>query len=78
MPLASTSEALLVMILRKKLWMKSFASRQNTYDASTEVLLSKRNAQLAKFTEHDDVKIQSKSLEWLFEYLKKHYGLETN
>ena len=39
--------------------------KQNTYDASTEVLLSKRNAQLAKFithiatlvhyTEHDDV-----------------------
>jgi hypothetical protein len=48
---------------------------QNTYDASTELLLSKRNAQLAKFithiatlvhyTEHDDVTMQSTSLEWI-------------
>ena len=60
---------------------------QDTYEASIEVLLSKRNAQLAKFithiatlvhyTEHDDVTMQSTSLEWIFEYLKKHYGLET-
>ena len=57
------------------------------YDAAIELLISKRNAQLAKFithvatlvhyTEHDDVTMQSTSLEWIFSYLKKHYGLET-
>ena len=57
------------------------------YDVAIEVLTSKRNAQLAKFithvatlvhyTEHDDVTMQSTSLEWIFSYLRKHYGLET-
>ena len=46
-----------------------------------------RNAQLSKFvthvatlchhTENDDVTQHSTSLEWIFDYLKKHYGLET-
>ena len=50
-------------------------------------LLNKRNAQLAKFithvatlchhTENDDVTNCSTSLNWIFEYLRKHYGLET-
>ena len=50
-------------------------------------LLDKRNAQLAKFithvatlchhTENDDVTNCSTSLSWIFDYLKKHYGLET-
>lgn len=57
------------------------------YDTAIEELTSKRNAQLAKFithvatlvhyTEHDDVTMQSTSLEWIFSYLRKHYGLET-
>lgn len=59
----------------------------NNYAAAIEQLTSKRNAQLAKFithvatlvhyTEHDDVTMQSTSLEWIFSYLRKHYGLET-
>ena len=50
-------------------------------------LLNKRNAQLSKFithiaslchyTENDDVTNGSTSLNWIFSYLKKHYGLET-
>ena len=50
-------------------------------------LLRTRNAQLSKFithvatlchhTENDDVTNCSTSLEWIFTYLKKHYGLET-
>ena len=50
-------------------------------------LLATRNAQLTKFvthvatlchhTENDDVTQHSTSLDWIFDYLKKHYGLET-
>ena len=50
-------------------------------------LLALRNAQLAKFithiatlchhTENNDVTNSSTSLQWIFDYLKKHYGLET-
>ena len=50
-------------------------------------LLALRNAQLAKYithiatlchhTENDDVTNSSTSLTWIFDYLKKHYGLET-
>ena len=50
-------------------------------------LLAIRNAQLAKFithiatlchhTENDDVTNHSTSLQWIFDYLLKHYGLET-
>ena len=50
-------------------------------------LLATRNAQLTKFvihvatlchhTEKDDVTQHSTSLDWIFDYLKKHYGLET-
>ena len=49
--------------------------------------LNKRNAQLSKFvihtatlcyyTEHDDISMQSTSLEWIFNYLITHYGLES-
>ena len=56
-------------------------------DLELERLLCKRNALLAKFithianlchiNEHDDVTIHSTSLDWIFDYLKKHYGLET-
>lgn len=59
----------------------------NTHAAAIEVLLNKRNAQLAKFithtatlcyyTEHDDITMQSTSLAWIFAYLTNHYGLET-
>ena len=55
--------------------------------AELERLLILRNAQLAKFvthiatlchhTENDDVTMSSTSLEWIFEYLRKHYGLMT-
>ena len=50
-------------------------------------LLVSRNSQLAKFithvatlchhTENDDITTYSTSLNWIFDYLKKHYGLET-
>ena len=50
-------------------------------------LLAVRNAQLAKYithiatlchhTENDDVTNHSTSLQWIFDYLLKHYGLET-
>ena len=50
-------------------------------------LLTLRNAQLSKFithvatlchyTENDDVTNCSTSLDWIFTYLKKHYGIET-
>ena len=50
-------------------------------------LLTSRNAQLAKFvahianlchhTENDDITNHSTSTDWIFNYLKKHYGLET-
>ena len=59
----------------------------NQHTAALELLLNKRNAQVAKFithiatlchyTEHDDVTMQSTSLESIFSYLQKHYGLET-
>ena len=52
-----------------------------------ERLLQTRNAQLAKFvthiatlchhTENDDVTTYSTSLEWIFDYLRRHYGLTT-
>ena len=55
--------------------------------AELDRLLVSRNAQLAKFvthiatlchhTENDDVTNHSTSLEWIFEYLRKHYGLTT-
>ena len=58
-----------------------------TQAAELERLLLLRNAQLAKFvthiatlchhTENDDVTNHSTSLEWIFEYLRKHYGLMT-
>ena len=54
---------------------------------SVAQLLNKRNGQLSKFithiatlchyTENDDVTNGSTSLNWIFDYLKKHYGLET-
>ena len=57
------------------------------YQADLTRLLGQRNAQLSKFithiatlchhTENDDVTNHSTSMEWIFEYLKKHYGLET-
>ena len=55
--------------------------------ASLALLLNKRNGQLLKFishiatlchhTESDDVTNGSISLDWKFDYLKRHYGLET-
>ena len=58
-----------------------------TTEAELDRLLVNRNAQLAKFvthiatlcyhTENDDVTNHSTSLEWIFEYLRKHYGLTT-
>ena len=60
---------------------------QAAYNVELRQLLGQRNAQLAKFithiatlcyhTENDDVTNQSTSMTWIFEYLKKHYGLET-
>ena len=57
------------------------------YAAQLAILLNTRNAQLAKFishiatlchhTENDDITNSCTSLDWIFEYLKKHYGLET-
>ena len=57
------------------------------FNTASETLLNKRNAQLAKFithtatlcyyTEHDDISMQSTSLQWIFDYLTRHYGLET-
>ena len=59
----------------------------NGHSAEIRLLLTRRNAQLAKFvthiatlchhTENDDVTNHSTSLEWIFDYLKKHYGLMT-
>ena len=59
----------------------------NEYDRSVAKLLTTRNSQLAKFvthvatlchiTENDDVTNLSTSLDWIFVYLKKHYGLES-
>ena len=58
-----------------------------TQAAELERLLLLRNAQLAKFvthiatlchhTENDNVTNHSTSLEWIFEYLRKHNGLMT-
>ena len=60
---------------------------ETAYNNAIEQLTNKRNAQLAKFithiatlcyyTEHDDITMQSTSLAWIFDYLSKHYGLET-
>ena len=62
-------------------------SGEVVYNAEMTRLLNKRNAQLAKFithvatlchhTENDDITNHSTSLDWMFEYLKRHYGLET-
>ena len=58
-----------------------------TKEAELDRLLQLRNAQLAKFvthiatlchhTENDDVTNNSTSLNWIFDYLQKHYGLMT-
>ena len=60
---------------------------QQEYDMQVANLLSVRYAQLSKFithiatlchhTETDDITNNSSSLDWIFDYLKKHYGLET-
>ena len=60
---------------------------ETAYNNAIEQLTNKRNAQLAKFithvatlcyyTEHDDITMQSTSLTSIFDYLSKHYGLET-
>ena len=60
---------------------------QQQYELEINNLLTVRNAQLSKFithiatlchyTENDDITNSSTSLNWIFEYLKKHYGLET-
>ena len=57
------------------------------YDRKLASLLISRNSQLAKFithiaclchiTENDDITNYCTSLDWIFDYLKKHYGLET-
>ena len=57
------------------------------YTNAAELLLNKRNAQLAKFithiatlcyyTEHDEIQMQSTSLQSIFDSLTRHYGLET-
>ena len=62
-------------------------SGEEVYNAEMTKLLTTRNAQLAKFithiatlchhTENDDITNHSTSLDWMFEYLKRHYGLET-
>ena len=59
----------------------------NEYNRNLAALLTSRNSQLAKIvthvatlchiTENDDVTNLSTSLTWIFDYLKKHYGLET-
>ena len=59
----------------------------NGHRAELARLLNNRNAQLAKYithiatlchhTENDDVTNNSTSLQWIFDYLMKHYGLET-
>ena len=74
-----------LLVLQEKLATRTIS--QANFNSSSETLLAKRNAQLAKFithvatlvhyTEHDDISMQSSSLEWIFSYLKKHYGLET-
>ena len=58
-----------------------------THANACTLLLNKRNAQLAKFithvatlcyyTEQSDINDHSTSLEWIFDHLIKHYGLET-
>ena len=60
---------------------------QQVYNVKINNVLTLRNAQLSKFvthiatlchhTENDDVTNYSTSLQWIFDYLKKHYGLET-
>ena len=66
---------------------KRARSGEEVYNAEMTKLLNTRNAQLAKFithiatlchhTENDDITNHSTSLDWMFEYLKRHYGLET-
>ena len=58
-----------------------------THANACENLLNRRNAQLAKFithtatlcyyTEQGDISDHSTSLQWIFDHLVKHYGLET-
>ena len=60
---------------------------EDVHRAEITKLLGTRNAQLAKYithiatlchhTENDDVTNHSTSLQWIFDYLLKHYGLET-
>ena len=55
-------------------------------DAKKETLLNKRNAQLGKllqhitsfvhYTESDDIDQISKSMDWIFTYLRQHYNIE--
>ena len=60
---------------------------RDVHRAELVKLLGTRNAQLSKYithiatlchhTENDDVTNHSTSLQWIFDYLLKHYGLET-
>ena len=60
---------------------------EDVHRAEITKLLGTRNAPLAKYithiatlchhTENDDVTNHSTSLQWIFDYLLKHYGLET-
>ena len=60
---------------------------EQAYNVLISGILKTRNAQLSKFithiatlchhTENDDVTNLSTSLEWIFDYLKRHYGLQT-
>ena len=70
-----------------KLVLEAKNLTERALNAELLKLLTKRNAQLSKFithvatlchyTENDDVTNSSTSLEWIFTYLKKHYGIET-
>ena len=66
---------------------KTKRSGEVLYNAERNRLLNKRKAQLAKFithiatlchhTENDDITNHSTSLDWMFQYLKRHYCSET-
>ena len=57
------------------------------HQAELDTILQRRNAQLSKFithiatlchhTENDDITNSSISLDWILDYLRKHYGLTT-
>ena len=61
--------------------------RGGEYERALATLLTSRNSQLSKFithiaclchhTENDDITNSSTSLSWIFDYLIKHYGLQT-